>query len=105
MNKRTDYEHQELDLDHNYYWFMNSDIDYIYKEPKLKAFREWFDKEEAKAKETSLYYKGTRLYFTFENKKYYVSWTFYSDELIDGAVKRLKELGAVNIQINYGELD
>lgn len=102
MGKRYDYEHLELDNDNNYYWFMNSDVDSPYKEPLLKEFVKWWNEDEV---DQGLYYKGTRLYFTFGGKKYYVSWTFYDERHIKKGVAKLKELGATNIQINYGELD
>lgn len=102
MNKRTDYEHEELDLDNNYYWFTNSDVQTAYKNPKLKNFLKWWNESE---KAEGYYYKGTRLYWTFEGVKYYETWTFYNEGRLEKAIKLLKELGAENIQINYGELD
>lgn len=102
MGKRTDYEHEELDLDYNYYWFTNSDVDTPYKEPELKDFLQWWRNSEINE---GLYYKGTRLYFTYKNKKYYLSWTFDNEGRIDLAISKLKELGATNFQINWGELD
>ena len=62
-------------------------------------------KRRKKYSKTSFYYIGTALYFTYKNAKYYISWTFYGDKLIQDAMKKLKELGATNIQIKYGELD
>jgi len=102
MHKRTDYEHQELDLDNNYYWFMNSDVQYPNKEPLLKDFISWFRKNEVN---NGFYWKGTALYFTFKGVKYWLSWTFYDKEYLDTAVVKLKALGAENIQLNYGEPD
>lgn len=102
MNKRTDYEHLELDLDNNYYWFTNNDFANEYEEPKLKEFLKWWKNSE---KNEGLYFKGTRLYFTLDNKKYYLTWVFYNEERLKLAVKKLKALNCINIQINYGELD
>lgn len=102
MGKREDYEHQELDNDYCYYWFMNSDVQNPYKEPRLKEFVKWWNEHE---QNTGLYYKGTRLYFTFNGVKYYLSWTFTSGVDFDTAIAKLKKLGAENIQINWGELD
>ena len=103
MNNRTDYEHEELDTDHNYYWFTNSDVDSPYKNPKLKDFVEWWNKEEAKI--GGLFYKWTRFYFTFEGIKYYLRWTFYSSDFLNKAIEKAKSIGCTNIQLNYGVLD
>lgn len=107
MNERTDYEHLERDLDGFNYWFTNRDVKYIGADaPKeLKDFREWFYHEEEKYRETSLYYKGTALYFTYKGIKYEIHWTFYGSDLIKDARTKLRELGAVNLQCNLGELD
>ena len=111
MANRFDYEHQELDNDGCYYWFTNRDVKYwAYSEIKdNKAFKdaiEFHDKQQERLSKKSLYYKGTRLYFTYNGKKYYASWTFYSDEYIIGLQKRLKAIeGVSNLQINWGELD
>lgn len=108
MNKREDYEHLQRDLDENYYYSTNKDVNYIdYRTAPtiIIEFSKWFKQEELLYRETSLYYKGTALYFTYEDKKYYVSWTFYDRKLIKDAVKKLKEIGATNLQANYGELD
>lgn len=102
MNKREDYEHLELDNDGNYYWFMNSDVDYPYKNKELAEFVSWWKVAETN---TGLYYKGTRLYFTFKGVKYHVSWVFTDGIDFDTAIAKLKALGASNIQINWGELD
>ena len=102
MNKREDYEHLELDNDGNYYWFMNSDVDYPYKNKELADFCKWWQENE---ENTGLYYKGTRLYFTFKGVKYHLSWVFTDGIDFDTAIAKLKGLGASNIQINYGELD
>ena len=102
MSKREDYEHLELDLDGCYYWITNHDVDYPYKEPLLKDFCKWWKEHE---QNTGLYYKGTRLYFTFKGVKYYLTWIFTSGVDFDTAIAKLKALGAVNIQINWGELD
>lgn len=106
MSKREDYEHLERDLDGNYYWFTNRDVGTSRQQfEEISALRKWFRDEENKYKEKSLYYKGTRLYFTYKGVKDYLHWVFYGDKLIKDAIKRLQELGAENIQINYGELD
>ena len=107
MNKREDYEHLELDYDCNFYYIKNKEVKYISKNSpeKIREFEEWFENEEEKYSKTSFYYKNTALYFTYKNAKYYISWTFYGDKLIQDAMKKLKELGATNIQIKYGELD
>lgn len=106
MGERTVYEHLERDLDGCYYWFMNRDVGVDRFPPiEIIELRKWFYEQQFKFKDTSLYYKGTRLYFTYKNLKYYLSWVFYSQSLIDDTVARLRSLGATNIQINYGELD
>lgn len=107
MNNRTDYEHLELDNDGCYYWFMNKDVEYYTFKPntyEIYKIREWFFEQENLARNHSLYYKGTALYFTFNEQKYYLSWTFYGDYIIETA-KKLKDAGCTNIQINWGELD
>lgn len=102
MNDRHDYEHLELDNDGCYYYFMNSDVQYPFKEPLLKDFCKWWRENEVS---NGYYYKGTRLYFTFKGVKYYVSWTFYDEDYLNNGIRFLKRLGASNIQINYGEPD
>lgn len=102
MEKRQLYEHQELDLDNEYYWVTNADVEYPYKVKELEEFCKWWKNHEVN---TGLYYKGTRLYFTFRGAKYYLSWTFTSGIDFDTAIAKLKELKASNIQINWGELD
>lgn len=101
-NTRLLYEHQELDLDNNFYWFMNSDVELPYKNPKLEGLVHWWDENEPN---NGLYWKGTRLYFTFEGVKYWLSWVFYDRTFINTAIKKLKSLGALNIALNLGELD
>lgn len=102
MPNREDYEHLELDLDNNYYWIMNADVQLPYKEPLLKEFVEWWDADEVY---DGLFWIGTKLYFTFKGVKYWVSWTFYDQDHINRGIKRLEALGASNIVINYGHLD
>lgn len=101
-NTRLLYEHQELDLDNNFYWFTNSDVELPYKNPKLKGLVDWWRKNEHN---NGLYWKGTALYFTFEGVKYRLSWVFYDRTFINTAIKKLKSLGALNIALNLGELD
>lgn len=101
-NTRLLYEHLELDLDHNYYWFMNKDVEPAYTNQKLSGLVDWWRKNEPN---TGLYHKGTALYFTFEEGKYRLSWVFYDRAFINTAIKKLKSLGALNIILNLGELD
>lgn len=107
MSKREDYEHLEREVDGSYYWWINDDVKHLSHYGNiievLDKIAIWFYTEESKV--ISLYYKCTRLYFTFMNVKYYLSWVFYSKKLIDECIKRLNDIGAINIQINYGELD
>lgn len=102
MGRRYDYEHLERDNDGCYYWFMNADINYPEKNEELQGFCKWWRNYKA---EKGLYYKGTRLYFTYKGVKYYVSWVFYDEKYLRLAKRKLIELGATNIQFNYGELD
>lgn len=107
MNERTDYEHLECEVVDSHYWWINKDVEYVsrfgVKDKALNKLAKYFYRKEAKT--ISLYYKGTRLYFTYKGIKYYFSWVFYSRELIRETVRRLKLIGTSNIQINYGELD
>lgn len=111
MNDRRDYEHLERDNDGCNYWFMNNDVEYwahsiIRKDKAFADAIEWHDKKQSELADRSLFHKGTALYFTYKDRKYYISWTFYSDEYIIGLQKRLKKIeGVSNIQINFGELD
>ncbi len=109
MNDRLDYEHLERDNDGLNYWFTNRDVETWWRIRDDKAFAdaiEWHDKKQSELASHSLFYKGTALYFTYKDRKYYVSWPFYSDEYIIGLQKRLKKIeGVSNIQINFGELD
>jgi len=111
MNDRLDYEHLERDNDGLNYWFMNRDVEYwahssIRKNKDFADAIKWHDRQQYLLSKKSLFYKGTRLYFTYQGRKYYVSWTFYSDEYIIGLQKRLKAVkGVSNLQINFGELD
>lgn len=109
MNKREDYEHLEREVDGSYYWWINSDVVYLGVlsdiDKSLNEITKYFYREELKAKDHSLYCKGTRLYFTYKGVKYHFSWVFYSKEFINETVRKLKLIGASNIQINYGELD
>ena len=108
-NKIEDYEDLKIDYDNDccFYYERNKEVKYIDKNSpeKIRAFREWFKKEEEKYSKTSFYYKNTALYFTYNNVKYYISWTFYGDNLILDTKRKLKELGAINIIVKYGELD
>lgn len=107
MNKREDYEHLEREVDGTYFWWINKDVEYLgrfgNKDKQLNKLAKYFYTKEAKV--CSLYYKCTRLYFTYKEVKYHLSWVFYSKELINETVRRLRLIGAINIQINYGELD
>ena len=108
MNKREDYEHLEREVDGSYYWWINNDVIHLSKfgnceHEDLYNLSKWFYNEESKV--CSLYYKMTRLYFTYKDVKYYLSWVFFSQDLINEAIKRLRSIGAINLQINYGELD
>lgn len=111
MANRLDYEHQERDNDGLFYWFTNRDVEYwrhgdIAREEEFESLARWHNEQQEKLSKRSLFYKGTRLYFTYKAKKYYISWTFYSDAYIVGLQKRLKAIdGVSNMQINWGELD
>lgn len=111
MNDRRDYEHLERDLDGLNYWFMNSDVEWwlhssIKEEEAFKDLAKWHKEKQEKLSGCSLFRKGTALYFTYKDKKYYISWTFYSDDYIVGLQRRLKAIkGVSNMQINFGELD
>lgn len=105
MNKRQDYEHLEREVDGTYYYWINKEVLHALNVKGLELFNEVFDRLEHLAKEESLYYKRTFLYFTWKGKKYYRSWTFYSVELIETSIIILTHLKATNIQINWGELD
>ena len=91
MNKREDYEHLEREVDGFYYWWINNDVIYVSKfghqDPILDHLALWFYKEEEKV--CSLYYKGTRLYFTYNGVKYHLSWVFYSRKLITTKIQKL----------------
>lgn len=102
MEERELYEHLEQDYDGLYYWFMNKGVEYLYNVKELEEFLNWWNKSETKK---GLYWKGTRLYFTFKGSKYYLSWTFYDKTRLITAVSKLKALGAQNIVLNYGTLD
>lgn len=107
MNKRTDYEHLKLDNDGCFYWIMNKDVEYYTFKPntyEIDKITTWFYQQEEEAKQFSLFYKGTALYFTFKGQKYYLSWTFTGNYIHETA-KKLREAGCTNIQINWGELD
>lgn len=97
MGERTDYEYRD-----KYGWFKKEDVSPIYSEPFLEEFCKWWQENDAKE---GFYYIGTALYFTYKGKKYYASWMHYDENFIKNAIEKLKELGAINIQINYGELD
>ena len=108
MSKREDYEHRELDYDYNsHYYETNKEVMWINKESplELQNFRSWFKKQEENCKPFSLFYLGTALYFTYKEKKYRVSWTWYTTSFLKRAINKLKKLGSSNIQINYGRLD
>lgn len=111
MNNRLDYEHLERDVEGLDYWVTNRDVKYwgfeeIRKNKDFKSLINFHDKQQLYLSNVSLFRKGTALYFTYNNKKYYISWTFYSDDYIIGMQKRLKAIkGVSNIQINFGELD
>lgn len=108
MNTRQDYEHQELDTDGFYYFFINKDVKCIWEgkhEENIKLFAEWWSKYIDIDLNTSLFYKGTRFYFTYKGVKYWESWTWYYPERLQNAIKIAKDLGFTNIQLNYGELD
>lgn len=103
MGKREDYEHLELDLDGNYYYFMNKSVSGSL--PNNDLIRKEWERFKKADTNNGFYYKGTRLYFTFGGNKYYFSWTFWHEKNLKTAIKNLKQYGAENIQINYGEAD
>lgn len=112
-DKRTKYETLKHDYDFHtgidYQYYLTKD-DVIYATKHLKDITAdllkvitAFEKRESNTK--SLYYKGTAIYFTYTEKLYYLSYTFYSDYLISQTIKDLQSIGATDILINYGELD
>ena len=104
MGKREDYEEMKRDIDWSIYWTTKKDVKYAGTCRDLIDLKNWWYEEESKI-DDSPYYKGTSIYFTYKENKYYLNWVFYSWNLIKECVKRLKKLGATNIQINFGELD
>ena len=99
---RDKYEVLKQDNDGQYYYFTRDDFDSPFENDKLAEFLEWWSHSEIN---DGLYYKGTRLYFSLDDKKYYLTWTFYNVGRLELASEMLKTLGAYDIAINYGELD
>ena len=100
------YEYLEQDYDGSWFPVVKDDVEYIcFSSPKvLQDFEYWFEGEE-EVLQTSLYHKGTRLFFTYQGVKYRISWVFFAQRLIDNAIEELKKIGASDIMVNYGELD
>lgn len=71
------------------------------KNKKIQSFSKWFYDNEP----DGLYYLGTAIYFMYDDIKYYVSWTHYTIDFINNACRKLREIGASNILINWGYLD
>lgn len=103
MTDRTIYEHVSgFDYDGSTYWVMNCDVERPYKNPKLYDFVKWFEENDVN---NGVYYKLTRLYFTFEGVKYWLSWTFYHKDVLLDAYLKLTQIGAKDILFNLGVLD
>lgn len=52
-----------------------------------------------------LFYKGSYIYFTYKEKRYFIMLTFLDVNIIDFIEHSLESLGATDIYINEGELD
>lgn len=91
-----------VDVDGSIYYSPRLTVLYVNNCLDLRKFYKWFLQHEPR---NGVYYKYTRLFFTYKGEKFYVSWVHYTDEFLRDAELYLKKLGCINIEIDYGELD
>ena len=103
MDLRKMYQHQELDLDNNYYWVINADVKmYRNEDKRINAiFKRFKEREEQK-----LYIKGNRLFFTLKGVKYYeiLCYSSWEWENIADVIKELQKIASF-VCYDMGELD
>lgn len=108
MEKIYLYMHKELDLDNNYYLFINHDILY-YPKGMIKDLDNIINKYlNMIDEEMSSFIKGNYLFFTYKGIKYYHNMSFYQDEenYIYDIISELKQIPYLkDIVYHYGESD
>lgn len=106
MSVKEQYMTLKLDNDGQYYWFVNNDV---------VAFHKWYDKDVGELIEKwqkrltqALYIKWNYLFFTLDNKKYWIKLSCSTEEW-DNINEIINDFNAVkninNVVYEKGVLD